>query len=200
MSYHVYNSTAAAKDLTSKNGLFVALALLGAYHTEEVQACPTEIECIKKAVACYSNANEKEQSRLAKYMVNHIYTIMSTKGISISRRKCMKCVATTNGERIYTDTDITIFAEILLSMIKDNRMLLMELNKILQHECYRINATSELGDCVHHLFGFQYENLKRIIPRRIFQNSRKTRALRKCLDDMSVILNSASYPNTCERH
>lgn len=195
MNYSVYDSTAYAKGLESRNGLFSALIIIGVSRNDEVLDCisvETRYNELKKRY--YDN---EKSFGLCNRGIKYICALLRDSGIPIRKRKCLNYVFTRGGKRFYTDISITSFAKALMQTINTDEALLKLLNEVLSSECKNYSndiGNPRLGDCVQHIYGFQYECLSRIVRNRAFPNSRKSTALRECLGKMDTIVSVAGYP------
>ena len=109
----------------------------------------------------------------------------------------MNYVLTKKGKWFYTDTSIIPFSKALIQTISADETQLRLLHEILFLECN--NFSNNIGkpileDCVQHIFGFQYECLSKIVSNRAFPNSRKSKALKECLNNFDEILKNLGFP------
>ena len=197
-NYHVYDSTVFARALISKNGLFKAAALLGASREDRVRNCFEAEERCALMRQIYSEG--RDSLTLCNRGIKHICAIMRADNLAVRKRKCMSYLFTREGRWLYTDILITSFAKTLLAEVNNDSCLKKLFQEELSNECSSFaNEPGQplLEDCVQHLFGFQYEMLNNVVQHRAFPNSRKSKALKKCLSEMDDILGWAKYPEKC---
>lgn len=198
MIYSVHNSEASAKGLNAENGLFNALVVVGISRSEDVLDTLSIDDRYNLMKERYQSRYQSENFALCNRGIRCICSILREKKIPIRRKKCMSYVFTKSGKSIYTDVTITSFAKALMQVINTDEAILRLVKEVLSAECnkYTVNANRKpkLEDCVQHLFGFQYEQLSRHIESRSFPNSRKSMALRNCLEEMKNVTRTAGYP------
>lgn len=198
INYHVYDSTVFARALISKNGLFKAAALIGASREGRVRNCFEAEERCALMRQIYSEG--RDSLALCNRGIKHICAIMRADNLAVRKRKCMSYLFTREGRWLYTDILITSFAKTLLAEVNNDSCLKKLFQEELSNECGSFaNEPGQplLEDCVQHLFGFQYEMLNNVVQHRAFPNSRKSKALKKCLSEMDDILGWAKYPEKC---
>jgi hypothetical protein len=196
--FRVYDSTVSARELQSKNGLFKAVAIIGASRDDRVRNCFEAEERYTLMSQIYFEG--KESLALCNRGIKYICAIMKADDLAVRKRKCMSYLFTSKGRWLYTDILITSFAKTLLSEVNNDSSVKKLYQEELSNECGSFSidpGQPSLEDCVQHLFGFQYEMLKSNVEHREFPNSRKTKALKKCLDEMDGILEKAKYPEKC---
>ena len=197
-NYHIYDSTVYSRALISKNGLFKAVTLIGASRDDRVRNCFEAEERYTIMRQIYSD--RKDSLALCNRGKNYICAIMKADGLAVRKRKCMSYLFTLEGRWLYTDTLITSFAKTLLAEVNNDGSLKKLFHEELSNECDSFSnepGQPLLEDCVQHLFGFQYEMLRNVVEHRAFPNSRKSKALKKCLDEMDDVLRRAKYPEKC---
>lgn len=198
INYHVYDSTVFSRALISKNGLFKAVALIGASRDDRVRNCFEAEE--RHALMSQIYSEGKDSLGLCNRGIKHICAIMNADNLVVRKRKCMSYLYTLEGRWLYTDILITSFAKTLLAEVNNDSSLKKLFQEELSSECGSFSnepGQPSLEDCVQHLFGFQYEMLKKVVEHRAFPNSRKSKALKKCLDEMDDVLCRAKYPEKC---
>ncbi len=195
MIYSVYDSKVYVRELTSCNGLYIALGILGASRAECVLECLDVTKRYNVLKNLYLNA--KNSIGLYSRGVRYICFLMKDRGIPVRKRKCLNYAITRQGSRFYTDTSIDQFAKVLLQTINTDEALKKLLNEELLAECCDFSnepGNPVEGDCLQHIFGFQYECLRTIVQNRTHPGSRKSVALKQCLENMRGIIRTAGYP------
>lgn len=192
-NYGVYDSRIYAKDLGSENALYNAMILIGISRNEEILNC---IDFDKRYNFIKQYYNDCKPYSLCKRGVRFICAVLKDKQVKISVRKCMKYVSKQKGKSFYTDITITKFAESVMQTFNSDAILMKLFIESIYCKCntYMAGDIPVLKDCVQHLFGFQYECLKNIVNNRKHPKSRKSLALKTCLEEMDAVADRAGYP------
>lgn len=196
-NYCVYDSRVYVKCLGTENALYNAMILIGISRNEDILNC-TDYDKRYNLIKQHYN-NDKPYS-LCRRGVRFICAILKDKEVKVSVRKCMKYVCKQKGKSFYTDITITKFAESVMQIFNSDATLMELFTENINSNCntYMAGDIPILKDCVQHLFGFQYECLKDIVKNRKHPKSRKSLALKKCLEEMDEVTERAGYPK-CEQ-
>ncbi len=195
MLYSYYDSSVPSKMLSTNNGLFTALVILGASRCDDVLDCIDTTERYTALKIKYTH--NKDSLGLCSKGVRYICTLLRFDGIKVRRRKCMSYVLTRTKKPIYVDTAIPAFTRTLLHIITTDEALKKLMNEEFDKGCPSFSVVSgnpELNDCVHHFLGFEYTAIHTIIDNRQHPKSKKSQAIRKCLEEVKSVIRTAGYP------
>ena len=200
MHYSVYDSAAGARQLSSRNGLFRALSLIGA----SITSAEVKSSSLDDRRADILSKYRETQSSLGLCIrgIKLICSVLEINGIHIRKRKCLNYVITQDKKSFYTDTQIIDFAKEVIKIIKCDNILYSLFTYLQLESCNDFaiqNNAPELGNCVQHIWGFQYECLARIVRNRTNPRSKKSLALDRCLREMRKVIEDAGYPQSCKQ-
>lgn len=203
-NYKVFKSTAAERELESKNGFFWATLIVGAIDSFE-EGNMSNGKKIDAIIAMINTDNK--QVFLYNKGLNHIRdSFRQQYSIKLNKNKCFKYFFKKRGYSYYTDTNIVDFCYILLRELNKSPEGEEAFIKTIKNNCVDLTSMQRnhitINDCERHLFGFQKHILSNIIQDKEGANikiSNKKKALRGIITEMKRLIEDYSFPKCCEQ-
>ncbi len=203
-NYKVFKSTAAERELESKNGFFWATLIVGVVDTFEMRNISNDgrIEAIKNIIN-----TDKMQIFFYNKGLNHIRKCFRQQySIKLNKNKCFKYFFKKRGYSYYTDTNIVDFCRILLQELNKSPEGKIAFIETISENCVDLTNMQRnhiiINDCVRHLFGFQKQILSNIVQDKVETSvkiSNKRKALKGIITEMKRLIEDYSFPKCCEQ-